>query len=165
MTEEERDWTERDAEFYESKGNKPPMIARDASYYTGEKALRDDAEQAKSAYREDNVGKQEDTRHLSSQRFHQILRSLGDLHDKKQRDYGTSSDPFANVRASEAFGIPGWLGAVIRGNDKMRRLMTAGTQVTSGKEVSMSNESIEDSLLDLAVYSIIAFVLLEEEKE
>ena len=60
------------------------------------------------------------TRHPNSARFHEILKELADLHDKKQADYGRGDDPFANVRASLEWGVPGWVGALIRGNDKSR---------------------------------------------
>ena len=46
--------------------------------------------------------------HPSSARFHEILAELGERHDRKQADYGRSHDPFANVRASEEWGMPGW---------------------------------------------------------
>lgn len=98
-------------------------------------------------------------RHPSSQRFHDILKILGDLHDQKQADYGTDTDPFANVRASERFGIPAWVGAILRGNDKMARLQTF---IRKGE---LKNESVEDSLKDLAVYAIIGLVLFEERGE
>src|SRR5690242_20476207 len=44
------------------------------------------------------------SRHPNSQRFHDILAELGELHDRKQADYGRGDDPFANVRASEEIG-------------------------------------------------------------
>lgn len=91
-----------------------------------------------------------------SERFHEILKELGEMHDKKQLDYGKPGDPFANVRASEHFGIPGWIGCMMRAHDKMVRIQNAAT----GSR--MSNESIEDSLRDLAVYSVIGLCLLEE---
>jgi hypothetical protein len=91
-----------------------------------------------------------------SKRFHEILKELGDLHDRKQADYGREGDPFANVRASEDFGVSPWIGAMIRANDKVRRIQTYA------KRGSLVNESLEDSLRDLAVYSIIALLLLEE---
>lgn len=94
-----------------------------------------------------------------SERFHQLLETIGQLHDKKQADYGRPNDPFANVRASEDFGVPGWVGALVRANDKMRRLQTAANGGT------LSNEGVEDSLMDLAVYALIALVLYEEEQE
>lgn len=93
-----------------------------------------------------------------SERFHEILKELGDMHDKKQKDYGKTGDPFSNVRASEDFGIPGWVGCMMRANDKMRRLQKAAVGGT------LANESVEDSLRDLAVYSIIGLCLFEEWK-
>ena len=95
-------------------------------------------------------------RHPKSRRFHEILKELGDLHDSKQSDYGRKNDPFANVRSSEEWGIEPWVGAMMRANDKVRRLQSLSA---NGK---LENESAEDSLRDIAVYSIIALVLFEE---
>lgn len=92
-------------------------------------------------------------------RFHALLKQIGDLHDKKQADYGRTNDPFANVRASEDFGVAPWVGAMIRANDKMRRLQTAARGST------LANEGVEDSLMDLAVYALIALVLFREGDE
>lgn len=89
-------------------------------------------------------------------RFHAALREIAALHDAKQADYGKDRDPFANVRASEDFGIPGWVGCVVRANDKMRRLQQAALGRT------LRNESVEDSLLDLATYALIGLVLFRE---
>lgn len=107
----------------------------------------------------DSVGGARDAaaRHPASQRFHEVLAEMGALHDRKQRDYGTAEDPFANVRASEDFGIPGWLGCAVRMNDKIRRIMSFA------KKGELANESIEDAFLDLAVYAAIAAVLYREE--
>lgn len=95
-------------------------------------------------------------RHPLSERFHQILRRMGELHDIKQLDYGTTEDPFANVRGSVDFGIRPWVGALVRGNDKMKRLQK------QAREGSLANESAVDSFLDLANYIIIGLVLFEE---
>jgi len=93
-----------------------------------------------------------------SEFFHEELEQLGLLHDKKQQDYGTNEDPFANVRASEEFGVPAWQGCLIRMNDKVSRLKTYC------KKGTLSNEGVEDSLRDLAVYSLIALVLFREDQ-
>lgn len=98
-------------------------------------------------------------RHPASQIFHDILVEMGDLHDRKQADYGSPTDPFANVRGSTAFGISPWVGAIVRANDKMNRLQAAA------RGQNLVNESIEDSLLDLAVYAIIGLVLFRQENE
>jgi len=95
-------------------------------------------------------------RHPGSARFHEILKELGDLHDRKQADYGRDTDPFANVRASEEWGVTPWVGAMIRATDKVRRL-----QRFAQRGILM-NEGAADSLRDLAVYAVIALVLLEE---
>ena len=90
--------------------------------------------------------------------FDQVLAELKAMHDRKQTDYGRTSDPFANVRASEDFGIAGWIGAMTRANDKMRRLQKFAA------EGNLANESVEDSLIDLAVYAIIGLILFREQK-
>ncbi len=89
-------------------------------------------------------------------RFHALLNQLGRLHDKKQRDYGTDADPFANIRGSAEWGIEPWLGALLRAGDKVKRLKTFA------QKRSLANESVRDSLLDLAAYSLIALILMEE---
>jgi hypothetical protein len=101
----------------------------------------------------------EPARHPSSARYHRIIGELGRLHDRKQSDYGRANDPFANVRASEEWGIPGWVGALVRATDKVRRLQT---QAARG---SLANESALDAFDDLAVYAVIGRVLFEEEVE
>ena len=90
-------------------------------------------------------------------RFFGLTVEMCRLHAKKQQDYGLEGDPFSNVRASEAFGIPGWVGTLMRGQDKMKRLQKAAQGGT------MSNESVEDSLIDLANYAIIALILYKEQ--
>jgi hypothetical protein len=88
--------------------------------------------------------------------FAGVLDEMRALHDRKQQDYGTDADPFANVRASEQFGIPAWLGSVIRANDKMSRLKAFSQNGT------LANEGVEDSLIDLANYAVIALCLYRE---
>lgn len=98
-----------------------------------------------------------DEAHPSSKRFYDYLIEAALLHAKKQRDYGKTDDPFANVRASEEWGIPGWIGACVRLNDKVRRLQALATKG------ELANESVIDSFLDISVYALIALVLYVEE--
>lgn len=97
------------------------------------------------------------TRHPNSARFHEILKELGALHDKKSFDYGSDKDPLANVQASTEFGIPAWVGALVRLNDKVVRLKSFA------RKGELKNESAEDSMRDIAVYAIISLVLYEQE--
>src|SRR6266542_3501029 len=61
-------------------------------------------------------------RQTGSSRFHELLREIGELHDRKQLDYGRPNDPFANIRSSSEFGVRPWVGALVGGNDNMKRL-------------------------------------------
>jgi hypothetical protein len=82
--------------------------------------------------------------------FKDILKDVQAMHDKKSKDYGRPGDPYYNIRGSEDFGIPSWVGATLRANDKMKRLQLAAR----GSE--LANEGIEDSLIDIITYMTIA---------
>jgi hypothetical protein len=97
--------------------------------------------------------------HPSSKMFYNELISCGLLHAQKQRDYGKPGDPFANVRSTVEWGIPAWVGAMVRLNDKVKRLQALAR--TGG----LANESAVDSFRDIAVYALIALVLYSQEAE
>ena len=78
------------------------------------------------------------------------------LSDKKQKDYGSDADPFANVRRAEELGIPAWKGSVVRMGDKWQRIQ----QYT--RTNALFNEGFEDSLMDMAVYALITLYLFRE---
>jgi len=88
--------------------------------------------------------------------FHEAIQEIVTMHDRKSHDYGLEGDPLANVRASEHFGVTAWLGTIIRMNDKISRIKSFC------KRGNLLNESLEDSLLDIAVYAVIALVLYRE---
>jgi hypothetical protein len=92
-------------------------------------------------------------------RFHAVLKEMGDTHDRKQQDYGTDGDPFANMNAAAEFGIAPWVGAYVRINDKITRIKSFL------KKGRVANESIEDSLIDIATYAAIALVLYREDQK
>jgi hypothetical protein len=100
--------------------------------------------------------------HPSNVKFFQIIQDMKDLSMKKQADYGSDQDPFANVREGAiAMGMSPWIGAAIRMNDKMRRINKAARL---GPE-SLKNDSLLDDFIDMAVYAVIAQVLFIEEQE
>ena len=96
-------------------------------------------------------------RHPMSQRFVEVVNEMIDLHDKKQSDYGRDTDPFANVRGSTEWDMPAWVGAMVRAQDKIRRLQQYN------KKGTLANEGARDAFMDLAVYAVIALCLWEEE--
>ncbi len=79
-----------------------------------------------------------------------------DLHRKKAKDYGPVDT--GNLVASEDFGIPAHVGITLRMSDKMKRIQQF---IKSGNLV---NESFEDSLLDMANYSLLCLVLYQKHK-
>lgn len=85
--------------------------------------------------------------------FEKIIGEVLAMHRRKGADYGTDEDFFANVTQSQLWGIEPWVGAMLRLNDKVIRLQQAATRG------SLANEGIEDSMLDIATYSIIALCL------
>lgn len=89
-------------------------------------------------------------------RFHLLLEQMALLHARKAADYGTDADLFANIRASAEFGVEPWRGTLVRLNDKVTRLKTFAVKGT------LANEGVEDTLMDLAAYSLIALILFRE---
>lgn len=96
-------------------------------------------------------------RHPASARFHELLKEIGQLHDEKQASYGKPGDPFANVRSSSDWGMPAWVGAMVRATDKVKRLQTLATRGT------LTCEPARDAFMDLAVYALIGLVLFDEQ--
>lgn len=95
--------------------------------------------------------------HPHSYAFYERLAEAGLLHASKQQDYGKTTDPFANVRSSQDWGMAPWVGAMVRLNDKVKRLQMFA------QRGDLANESAEDSMLDISVYALIALVLYGED--
>lgn len=94
---------------------------------------------------------------MKNHNFYEILDELKALHDKKNLDYGHDYDPYANVRGSQEWGVEPWKGTMIRLNDKIKRLQKYA------KDGKLANEGVEDSLMDIGVYAIIALDLWRQE--
>ena len=86
----------------------------------------------------------------------EIFEELIELHKAKDADYG-GDVPLSNFRRCEQFGIPAWKGCLVRMSDKWSRLLSL---VAKDGKSSVTDENIEDTLKDLAVYSVIVLALL-----
>ena len=91
--------------------------------------------------------------------FYQLLDELKEIHSQKNHDYAGEDDPLKNFRMSENMGIPAWKGCLIRISDKFSRLCSFAKK----EEYEVKDESIEDTLKDLAVYSLICLILYRGE--
>ena len=101
----------------------------------------------------------EETQHATttSQRFLDLLDEMRRLHESKSADYGSETDPLANIRQGAEFvGIEPWRGCMVRIADKVQRLKTF---CRTGRLV---HEGVRDTLLDLSAYSLLAIVLFDE---
>jgi len=89
---------------------------------------------------------------------------LQDIVRAKNTDYTcATSDPFANFKAVEALGIATPVqGLLTRMTDKLSR---AASLTSGNKPQAVLNESLEDTLLDLANYALLLTALIKDEKE
>lgn len=90
-------------------------------------------------------------------RFYKILDEMADLHSRKNANYAEDQNPLSNLRECAKFGIKPTDGVITRMSDKWSRLQ----QLWGGKEDKVG-ESIKDTLMDLAIYSILLMILIEE---
>lgn len=82
----------------------------------------------------------------------EIINEIHDLYVRKNADYGNSvHDTY------ERYGLTSFL---VRMEDKLNRVRT----LNHSKEVKVKDEKIEDTLLDLANYAILAVIELKNEK-
>ena len=100
------------------------------------------------------------TNEEQSKRFYELLNTIKNLHDAKKHDYGAKEDIFANFRLSALTGISPWKGSVVRMGDKYSRICSF---IKNG-DFKFKEENIKDTLLDMAIYSLITIVLYEQEK-
>jgi len=90
------------------------------------------------------------------EKFDALLREIKALHDSKGADYEGSGKPYSNLRASEEWGVPAWVYAMLRCEEKMRRLKTYA------KGSTLQHEGARDSQIDTAVLALISIVLRED---
>lgn len=98
-------------------------------------------------------------KHPSSRAFLNLLDEMRRLHESKSADYGSQTDPLANIRQGAEFvNIEHWRGCMVRIADKVQRLRT---YCQTGRLV---HEGVRDTLLDLSAYSLLAIVLFDEQQ-
>lgn len=91
-------------------------------------------------------------------RFHRLLEEMARVHSDKNHDYAMSVDPLSNFRKAQVFGVAPSRGALVRMSDKWSRL----EQLVGGTKTP-KNESVRDTLMDLANYALLTVLLMEDE--
>lgn len=93
--------------------------------------------------------------------FDETTAKLRKTLDAKNQDYsGQSDNAFANFERSQVIGIDPTTGILVRMLDKLSRV--SNLIKVEGK---VKDESIQDTLLDLANYAIILSAMIESKKE
>lgn len=82
----------------------------------------------------------------------EICDNLNKIYEKKNHDYGNSF--------GETYKDLGIISAVTRISDKFNRLKT----LAKGENNLINDESLEDTLLDMANYCIMTYMCLDSEK-
>lgn len=89
--------------------------------------------------------------YLKSLDFNSVITEMIDLHRRKNADYGNSFD--------KSLDEDGLLVAKIRIGDKVNRFLTLTSNET--QEAKVSDESIQDTLIDLANYCLMTIVWMK----
>ena len=84
------------------------------------------------------------------EQFRQIAKEIGDLHEAKDKAYGSSFQT-----TYEKLGI---ISAVTRISDKYNRLCNLAVN----KDIDNLGESLEDTLKDMAAYCIMTIVAMRD---
>ena len=92
-------------------------------------------------------------------KFDSLLIKMREMHNRKNKDYATNNDPYSNFKFAAAYAdVPLYkVYLVIEG------IKTARQHELLGKGKKAQNESVNDTLLDKAVYATIAASNLMDE--
>jgi hypothetical protein len=95
-----------------------------------------------------------------SAEFCAVLDEIEQLHLRKTLDYGCDEDALSNIRSSsDVINVSPWAGCILRISDKMHRLRS---YFRRGR---VEFDGIEDTLMDIAAYAVIALVLYRESRK
>lgn len=93
----------------------------------------------------ENILTDMETTNTNVKKFNEIVCKMADTYEKKNADYG---DSFGQT--CDEFGI---IAAIVRMNDKMNRI-----KQLSKKNALITDESIKDTILDLANYAVMTLM-------
>lgn len=95
---------------------------------------------------------------MPNPKFHSLLKKMADMHDKKSADYATDTNYYSNFE-NAAISASTSVDAVFR---TMIGIKLARLAELQGKGKTPKNESVMDSLIDLAVYATLYASYYEE---
>jgi hypothetical protein len=78
---------------------------------------------------------------------------------EKNHDYSRGDSPFKNLERHGLYGI------TVRLDDKINRLDSLTNSTYASNEASVSDESLEDTCMDMATYALLMILLKRHLKE
>lgn len=103
--------------------------------------------------------------HYGHPMFYDLIIEMCKIHEVKNKSYGIGN-PLGNFMECERFGIPAWKGALVRITDKVSRIYNLTSKLGNPEYAdAFKMENLEDTLLDLANYSLLCLILLREAKK
>ena len=100
-------------------------------------------------------------RYSTNPEFDALLRKMGEIHDKKRKDYA-SGDPLGNFCEALRVGVTPLQGIMVRIGDKYSR---ACNIIKNKGKHEVKDETLEDTLLDSAIYYLLAILIHRREKK
>jgi hypothetical protein len=108
-----------------------------------------------------NLVEVEKPRHPKQISFENLHKQMIEIQNKKSSDYTGGRDPHWNFSKSLNAGIPVWKGILLRLQDKISRLESFATK----DKFEVSDESFEDTCIDLANYALLMAVAKKWEEK
>jgi hypothetical protein len=101
--------------------------------------------------------------YTSDQNFYYLLAQVAAIFTAKNHDYTANGlfGPGSNLLRCEEFDVPAWKGILIRLGDKWSRLTTFAKKGL----LKVADESVEDTFLDMAIYSLLGVLAYRRARE
>lgn len=96
---------------------------------------------------------------FSVEEFESILDKMKEIHRKKNHDY-SGDEYLSDLTASTRMSIKPWVSCLLRMQQKMGRLENFARK----QYLEVKEENMEDTALDLSVYSILLLMLYRKNK-
>ena len=94
--------------------------------------------------------------YVGHRHYYELLEEIASIHSTKNQDYaGVGGDPLSNFKLTERFGVSPEAGVLTRLSDKVERVYNLFKKESSGEGPAVVNESLEDTLKDLANYALL----------
>jgi hypothetical protein len=97
--------------------------------------------------------------------FYELLLKMAEIHSIKNKGYA-GGNALGNFMESERFGVEAWKGCLVRISDKVSRIYNLTKRMDDPEfQDAIKMEGLEDTLIDLANYSLLCMILLREREK